>query len=631
MNAHQHLVPRSRYELVAIIMLVWGLVACQRTPTPTPTLEPTMTTVAATPTLTLTPSPLPATATLTTTSPPTPTPIPYITMTPFPTVTPVGVYPVKQVFIQSGWFGGDGGSIEDFYFGRDTPNLVIYTDGQVIVRIGSWEENFAFLSGQLSSDELCSLLGKLEATGYFNPIDMIYAFDETTQFSDGAGNYVIQVNGPIDNNVGIYEHYTDYLVDEIAAAYQLISTYQPPTALDPYVPERLLLWVEPTTDTDITNLPEWPAEFPRLSELRADPTSSKVIIEGDLILPLLELFHYQMDWQVFREGETAYDVILRPLLPHETPRQFSMYPGQPAIFNLPFSCANVNLPEVIPTPTPTPLVGTLAPEAGALRGRIVFSSDRDGNDEIYVMYADGSHVIRLTNYPGYDSEPVWSPDGQKIAFVSDRSGRKEIYVMNADGTDVTRVTFGTSDKGSPAWSPDGSRIVYVDSHNADFPDFDSEIHWISAQGGGPVQITDDKNRIYDVTPIWLDAVTILYASGSYPDYRLYTIQDDGTNQMPLITGIDPALSPDKTKLVGVFSTTNILVVPLPFTTFADAIDIAVDSSVDYAPAWSPDGQRIVFVSERDGNAELYVANADGSNLIRLTYTAAAEQSPDWTP
>lgn len=90
MNAHQHLVPRSRYELVAIIMLVWGLVACQGTPTPTPTLEPTVTTVAAaaTPSLTLTPSSTPTTTSrLTVTN----TTIPTLTPTPSPTIPVAGV------------------------------------------------------------------------------------------------------------------------------------------------------------------------------------------------------------------------------------------------------------------------------------------------------------------------------------------------------------------------------------------------------------------------------------------------------------------------------------------------------------------------------------------------------------
>lgn len=268
------------------------------------------------------------------------------------------------------------------------------------------------------------------------------------------------------------------------------------------------------------------------------------------------------------------------------------------------------------------------------------------------MYADGSHVTRLTNYPGYDSEPVWSPNGQKIAFVSDRSGRKEIYVMNADGSNVTRLTFSLSSKQSPAWSSDGSRIVYVDTHNADWPDYDTEIHWISVQGSDPIQLTNNGNSVDDLTPIWLNATMVLYASGDYPDFHLNIIHDDGINQMLLGEGINPTLSPDKTQLIYIGANYGIsgemflvaldsLLTPLsdPFVLTLDNSDdplfepiiLTPDTSGDYAPAWSPDGQRIVFVSERDGNAEIYVMNADSSNPIRLTYTAAAEQSPDWTP
>ncbi len=71
--------------------------------------------------------------------------------------------------------------------------------------------------------------------------------------------------------------------------------------------------------------------------------------------------------------------------------------------------------------------------------KIAFTSDRDGNFEIYVMNADGRNPTRLTSDPATDNFPAWSPDGTKIAFDSRRDGNFEIYVMNADGTNPTRL------------------------------------------------------------------------------------------------------------------------------------------------------------------------------------------------
>ena len=94
-------------------------------------------------------------------------------------------------------------------------------------------------------------------------------------------------------------------------------------------------------------------------------------------------------------------------------------------------------------------------------GRIVFTSRRDGNNEIYVMDADGGNQENLTNHPAYDADPDWSPDGTKIAFVSDRNDdRTQIYVMDADGKNVIRLTDGRGWKGDPDWSPDGKKIAF---------------------------------------------------------------------------------------------------------------------------------------------------------------------------
>ena len=84
--------------------------------------------------------------------------------------------------------------------------------------------------------------------------------------------------------------------------------------------------------------------------------------------------------------------------------------------------------------------------------RIVFTSSRHGNAELYVMNADGSNLRRLTNHPGADTTPTWSPTGAQIAFVSDRTGSPQVYIMGADGTGLTRITFEPyCDR--PTWSP----------------------------------------------------------------------------------------------------------------------------------------------------------------------------------
>ena len=98
--------------------------------------------------------------------------------------------------------------------------------------------------------------------------------------------------------------------------------------------------------------------------------------------------------------------------------------------------------------------------------RIAFMSDRDGNDEIYVMEADpdtgadGGNPTNLTNDPANDVNPAWSLDGQRIAFVSYRDGNLEIYVMEtdpdtgADGGNPTRLTPGTPGTGVPGLTDD---------------------------------------------------------------------------------------------------------------------------------------------------------------------------------
>ena len=90
----------------------------------------------------------------------------------------------------------------------------------------------------------------------------------------------------------------------------------------------------------------------------------------------------------------------------------------------------------------------------------MFTSDMDGNPDIYVVNADGTDLTRIVNNPANDVLPAWSPDGDEIAFVSDRDGNNDIYVMNADGSNVKRLTNDPNEDYFPGWSPDSEWIVF---------------------------------------------------------------------------------------------------------------------------------------------------------------------------
>lgn len=139
------------------------------------------------------------------------------------------------------------------------------------------------------------------------------------------------------------------------------------------------------------------------------------------------------------------------------------------------------------------------PQAGS--PRIAFASNRDGNVQIYLMNADGSGQVRLTNGGANDDAPRWSPGGAKILFQSDRddpaNGTNDVYVMNADGTGQTRLTFGAegvTDE-QPVWSRDGSRIAFVSTR-----DGDKEVYVMNADGTNQTRLTNDPGN--DDAPYW---------------------------------------------------------------------------------------------------------------------------------
>ena len=123
--------------------------------------------------------------------------------------------------------------------------------------------------------------------------------------------------------------------------------------------------------------------------------------------------------------------------------------------------------------------------------RIAFASTSSGNTDVWVMDADGSDPVDLTDgSAAADTSPSWSPDGTHIAFQTDRDGNDEIYVMDADGGDPTNLTSDPGDDSQPAWSPDGDTIAFVSDR-----DGNDEVYAMDASdGSGQTDLTNDAGR-----------------------------------------------------------------------------------------------------------------------------------------
>ena len=133
------------------------------------------------------------------------------------------------------------------------------------------------------------------------------------------------------------------------------------------------------------------------------------------------------------------------------------------------------------------------------QAQIAFVSDRDENLEIYVVDADGGNLRRLTNNPLDESEPSWSPDGQRIVFVTTRVGEgardenRQIFVMDADGDNQQKLTNSDFSEWEPTWSPDGKRIAFTSSEHWNVAGGVWQIYVMDADGGNQRNLSNDRS------------------------------------------------------------------------------------------------------------------------------------------
>src|SRR6266853_1624628 len=151
--------------------------------------------------------------------------------------------------------------------------------------------------------------------------------------------------------------------------------------------------------------------------------------------------------------------------------------------------------------------------------------------DIYVINADGSSLVNVTNNAAADGGPVWSPDGGKIAFWTNRDGKDAIYVMNADGSGSAAQLINTAaDDGAPVWSPDGTKIGF---------EAGGDIYVMNADGSNPVNVTNSPD--WNSGIVWSpDGRTIAFQTSSSSGFvEIWVVNADGSSLKPIASGGTP--------------------------------------------------------------------------------------------
>lgn len=209
--------------------------------------------------------------------------------------------------------------------------------------------------------------------------------------------------------------------------------------------------------------------------------------------------------------------------------------------------------------------------------RIAFARWIGEATDIFVVDADGSNLVRLTDNAGQDSEPAWSPDGSSLAFLSERDGVWSVYVMNADGTDPRPFPGFPEGVASLDWSPDGRRIVFdrlVDYHY--------RVSILDLITGDLRDLPDD---VRGSKPCWSpDGQWIAFAG----DAQIGIVRAEGTG-LRWLTG---------------------------------------QGGRNSHPSWSPDGARVAYQSDDLGRDMICAVSVGTGTFVRVADFGAA---PDWKP
>jgi len=297
---------------------------------------------------------------------------------------------------------------------------------------------------------------------------------------------------------------------------------------------------------------------------------------------------------------------------------------------------STQLPTATPTPTSTPSPTPVpSPKPLDIEGEIAFVSDRDGGYQIYLMSADGSQVRQLTEGPGENAKPAWSPDGSQIAFTSDRDGNREIYLMQSDGSGQLNFTNYLGDDHSPAWSPDGSAIAFVNN-------FEGAEEVVALELDGKLRKRIPSGLPYPQRSlccvVWfsedlLSFTTIDEGVGTIVSVSLSTgdnfihrdIDEIGYSECCQVS------SPLDDSFLMISLKTGVEQIYWVGGPEGGRMQLTYHSQGSHGPGWSPDGGWVVYYADDGNGYDVFVMQAAELEPVNLTNDLANDLEPAWRP
>ena len=259
---------------------------------------------------------------------------------------------------------------------------------------------------------------------------------------------------------------------------------------------------------------------------------------------------------------------------------------------------------------------------------LVFTSDRDGNRDIYSIDLASGEDANLTFSSRDEYRARLSPNKSAIAFISEQDGRTMVETIQLTGEtkDRIRVSQGEGSQRDHHWSPDGSRIAYLTEEDGKSTVFTTEL-----EDNRPARLTSVEAD--EVGPWSPDGKDLLFAVHSGDAVGIYKRNPDGVNEDRLTSenDITPVWSPDSKQIAFISMRDGNAELYVMNFDGTEVRRLTNNEARESDIAWAPDGRRIAYVSDFNGNAEIHTVKPDGSDSERLTSNTIRDEQPVWSP